>query len=163
MTLPAMTPEGRLPPGIHRATLDEVHKRFVEDAPARAHRDMVFRAMEIHLSRLVGIAGHGRVWIDGGFVTHKSAAPNDVDLVFFCRDAAHLGEVLAHPLVPELLTLQGVLFEQPFTAFTRRIQPVAGLVDAFLASPRTEVYWRAQWSQVKEAPGLTKGFVEVML
>lgn len=111
-----MTAEGRLPPGRHPATLDEVFQRFVDDAPHAEHRGRIFRALEVYLDRLVELAGPGTVWLDGGFVTHKDAPPHDVDLAYLCRDAAHLEALLRTDGVLELVTLQDVAFWKPFAA-----------------------------------------------
>lgn len=163
MNLPQLTAQGRLPAGRYRVTLDELRTRFVDEAPEPLERDLVYRALELHLSRLVDLAGPSTVWVDGGFVTHKTDAPKDVDVVYWCRDSAHLRGVILAEGVLQLLTLQGVAVSAPLASVARRIQPMGGLVDVFLATPARRDYWHAMWSSVKDEPGEVKGYVEVEL
>ena len=108
------------------------------------------------------------MWIDGGFVTYKPTPPKDVDLVYLCRDVSHMAVMLLSDSIAELITLGDVIFGFPFAAGVKRLQPVGGLVDAFLALPSAQMYWATQWSMIKgpdgkRVPGTRKGFVEVSL
>lgn len=161
--LPKLTADGWLPPGRHQADLEEVRERFVAAAPCRQHRELVFEGLLLHLKLLERIGGPGRVWVNGGFVTHKNAPPADADLVYLCRDWQHLEAMLDHDGIYQLLTLQGVLASAPTMVSIRRIQPVGGLVDAFLAPPEAEEYWHGLWSRVKNVPDAVKGYVEVVI
>jgi hypothetical protein len=171
MPIPTPNARGFLDPSTdpYVATLTELHERFVVESPDhRDSRARIFTALELHLELLVEVGGPAKVWIDGGFVTYKPAAPNDVDLVYLCRDAAHMGAMLRADRILELLTLQDIVFALPFAAGTKRLQPVGGLVDAFLAVPSDQTYWATQWSMMKgpdgkRVPGTRKGFVEVSL
>lgn len=168
MGIPALDAEGLLPQGRHPATLNEVYERFVEDAPNRSRRELVFAALRVELQLLVQFGGPSTVWLDGGFVTHKAAAPHDADIVYLCRDDQHMLDMLATDGIYEVLTLQGVAAWKPVSVAIRRLQPVGGLVDTFLARPARFGYWHALWESVKGAdgtvvPGRTKGYLEVIL
>ncbi len=154
-------PYGLLPAGCHRATLDEIADVFVKRAPFAGERD---RLWSTFLTYLDGVWAHlpsARLWIDGGFVTHKVwAAPHDVDVCLVVRSS----EIDA---VPDAV-LDGMLTK--FSSSGGRIQPMAGAVDAFVAmrgSAEDQQYFRNQWSRVKgpdqsEVPGTEKGYVEVL-
>jgi hypothetical protein len=171
MPIPSPNAQGFLDPSPdpYPGTLAELHERFVVQSPA--HQDVrarVFRALELHLELLLEVGGPAKVWIDGGFVTYKAAPPKDVDLVYLCRDDKHMGDMLRANGIIELLTLQDVIFAFPFAGAARRVQPVGGLVDAFLATPPDQMFWASWWSKLKgpdgkPVPGTRKGFVEVSL
>jgi hypothetical protein len=171
MAIPSPNTQGFLDPSTdpYTATLAELHERFVAQSPAHQDaRARVFKALELHLELLVEAGGPAKVWIDGGFVTYKPTPLNDVDLVYLCRDDPHMGAMLRSDRILQLLTLQDVIFAAPFAAGAKRLQPVGGLVDAFLALPAAQLYWASQWSMIKgpdgkRVPGTRKGFVEVSL
>jgi hypothetical protein len=74
--LPAFDEFGNLPPGIHRATIDEVVQRF---GSGSAERDA--EGQELH--RFIEWARRAdvrRMVVNGSFVTAQKA-PNDVDLI----------------------------------------------------------------------------------
>ncbi|MGZ9829910.1 DUF6932 family protein [Tsukamurella ocularis] len=167
MTLPFQS-NGELGPGVHRVDDDELYEIFVESAPHTARRQQLHSALRLYLDVLRTVAGPGRVLIGGGFVSHKNAAPADVDLVYICRDAAHLEQVLTHPEVLPLLTLQAGYAMHPFAQAFQRLQPVGGKVDAFLTTPRSDAYWRTLWSTVKGTgnhgiPRAERGYLEVTI
>jgi hypothetical protein len=150
-------------------TLAEVADRFVAGSPNEYDRGLIFRALELHLELMADRIGRpATVWIDGGFVTHKPEVPNDVDLVYLCRDEAHLSAILAADGIMQLITVQNVIIEIPVMCAVRRMQPVGGKVDAFLATPRVSPFWDRVWSSVKGPDGKTvlgavKGYLEVTL
>lgn len=80
-------PYGVLPSGIHQASLDEVCKRFVDQAPlaTRERRELIFDAVHLHAKIVTRLCGgsRGRMWINGGFTTHKEWPRRDADLAFF--------------------------------------------------------------------------------
>ena len=165
MPLPQWNDRGVLPDGIHRATMAEVYERFVEDAPNRADREVLFHVLQGYLGTLELVVPHGRAWIDGGFAMRKATVPNDVDLVFFPADWE---AIRGHPedgaKILSLLTLQGVFIDSP-ASMIPRLQPFGGRIDAFLCFPGQEETWEATWSNVKRDGKLvsdeSKGFVEV--
>lgn len=74
--IPDFNEHGYLPPGLHRARLDEIEKRF-------AHPSEIRRVQMASLRWLVGLAvrvGVQRLVINGSFVTDE-LEPNDVDCV----------------------------------------------------------------------------------
>lgn len=73
MPLPAFNEEGDLPPGVHRATLEEVLERFGEGSVQRC----VVAARLKRVYELVSSTGHlARFVVFGSFVTAKEE-PND--------------------------------------------------------------------------------------
>lgn len=117
------------------------------------------------------VFGSGRLWIDGGFVTYKAAPPHDVDVVLLPDSADVAMTALRHDeRAYALLTLQDVVFLAPAPGGTlRKLQPVGGTMDAFLANPRDSkemAAWHEIWSSVKGPDGYIiegqrKGYVEV--
>jgi hypothetical protein len=92
--IPSLNDDGYLPPGIHRATLEEIAARFGQESEVR-------RAQMESLHWLVELAwraGVKRIVVNGSFVTDKFE-PNDVDCVLligpeFPRDATAEAELL---------------------------------------------------------------------
>ncbi|HET7689114.1 MAG TPA: hypothetical protein VFK41_01940 [Nocardioidaceae bacterium] len=167
--LPALTHDGLLPPGRHKSTVVEVYDRFVKTAPNRSERDDIFSAFELWRSRALAEFGAGVLWINGGFVTHKAAAPHDLDLAFFPADLPLAEASLLSGDGYQLLTIQDLLFAMPRPGgWLRRVQPAVGLIDAFLARPGDALTWHGIWSSVKGPtgdliPGKAKGYVEVVM
>ena len=75
--LPKLTRRGVLPPGIHRATLPEVVRRFGGGSAQR-------RLVTLRTQRILALAARGgwlrRAFLWGSYVTAK-ADPNDVDIM----------------------------------------------------------------------------------
>jgi hypothetical protein len=86
---------GKLPPGEHEATWEEVARRF----GTTAQRQRLLPGLRTALDALAR-AGCRRVWLNGSFVTAKEA-PQDFDL---CWDRSG---VEPHRLDPVLLDLTG--------------------------------------------------------
>ena len=74
MPIPASNEHGYLPPGIHRATMEEVEDRFGRETEVR-HAAMESLRWLVDASKRAGIL---RVVINGSFVTDV-IEPNDVD------------------------------------------------------------------------------------
>jgi hypothetical protein len=86
MPLPNIDETGDLPPGVHRATLDEVQQRF---GAVGGQRDTCTRRLS-HIYDLAQRTGHvQRFIIFGSYVTAKSD-PNDIDVVLVMDDAFRL-------------------------------------------------------------------------
>lgn len=86
MPLPNLDATGDLPPGVHRATFDEVLMCF---GAVDGQRGMCTRRLS-HVYELVQRTGHlQRFIIFGSYVTANSA-PNDVDVVLVMDDAFRL-------------------------------------------------------------------------
>jgi Family of unknown function (DUF6932) len=76
MAIPDFRDDGYLPVGVHRATEDEVRKRFGISTPRRIY--LMGRVSRwLTLARVVGAE---RFLVDGSFITAKPE-PNDVDCV----------------------------------------------------------------------------------
>jgi hypothetical protein len=88
MTLPDFTSTGDLPPGVHRATIDEVRQRFGSETGKRA---LVTRRLQ-HIFDLAMRTGHLQHFIIfGSYITTK-AEPNDVDIILVMKDSFTLRE-----------------------------------------------------------------------
>jgi hypothetical protein len=74
--IPEFNDDGYLPPGIHRATFEEIAARFGQEPELRQAQTESLR----WLLDLANRAGVHRVIVDGSFVTDKWE-PNDVDCV----------------------------------------------------------------------------------
>lgn len=114
--IPHFNDDGYLPPGIHRATLEEIAERFGQESELRQAQMDSLR----WLVDLAKRAGAERIVVNGSFVTDKFE-PNDVDCVLligpgFPRDAAAEAELLVGlPFINmELVDLEG------FRQFTER-------------------------------------------
>lgn len=89
MALPAFNDEGDLPPGVHRAPLSEVLKRFGRGSVRRC-------AVSERLKRLYQLVTStnqlARFVVFGSYVTAKDD-PNDVDIVLLMEDTFDLAAV----------------------------------------------------------------------
>ena len=167
VALPAWTDAGLLPPGAHPATMPDIYDRFVLDAPQREEREVLFAALGLHLGLIRKLIPAGRAWIDGSFCTRQALVPNDVDVVILPADRVAL-KALGGPdktRLYMLLTLQEVNALEP-AVWLNRLQPLGGLVDAFICAPGHEDVWDARWSRVTDAYGAViedkaKGYAEV--
>src|SRR4051794_3284867 len=86
MSLPVFNHAGDLPEGLHKATTDEITRRFgIETAQRQA---LIARLLRIYkLARAT--ARLERFIIFGSFITSKPE-PNDVDIVLIMRDDFNL-------------------------------------------------------------------------
>ena len=91
--IPPFEDNGYLPPGIHRATLEEIEARFGTESELRQVQMESLRWL-VDLAKHAGVE---RLVIDGSFVT-DIFEPNDVDCVLLIdpdhpHDAAALAEI----------------------------------------------------------------------
>ena len=154
MPLPDWTEAGLLPPGAHAAKLPDVYDRFVVDTPNRQDRELPFAALDVHLRLVQRLIPAGKIWIDGSFATRRERPPEDIDVVVHPADWAALDQLPAvgKAKLYGLLTLQDVHVLMPPLELSR-LQPVGGVVDAFLCWPGHETTWHNQWSQVRDDNG----------
>ena len=85
MPLPKFNPDGDLPPGVHRASLDEVAARFGggSNDRTRCTRNLT------HIYELIDRTGHlQRFIVFGSYVTSKED-PNDIDVILVMDDNFH--------------------------------------------------------------------------
>ena len=161
-----------LPLGRHPATFEQVYDTFVENAPFPDERGRIFEALTLYAKNLSDICSGLALWVDGGFVTHKSwAPPKDTDVVCVVPQA-HYSTMCSNPNVWSLITLQGVHVHSPSTAGPlRRVQPMGGLIDGFIIEdkPADMAVWDYRWSLVNDEHGkllpdtVRKGYLEVTL
>jgi hypothetical protein len=114
--IPPSNEDGYLPPGIHRATLEEIAARFGQESELRQVQMESLRWL-VDLARRAGVQ---RIVVNGSFVTDK-LEPNDVDCVLligsdFPHDAAAETELLAGLLFINLELVDAEGFQQ----FTER-------------------------------------------
>jgi hypothetical protein len=151
MPLPDWTEDGLLPPGTHPATLLDIYDRFVVDAPevSRGQRELIYSALSLHLSLVQRIIPAGRAWIDGSFATRGELSPSDVDVAICPADWEQLERlpVEERGRLYALMTLQDVAVGEPII-WLSKLQPVSGLVDAFIVRPDDEATWDETWSRV---------------
>lgn len=155
-----------LPPGGHVATMEEIRERFVThpSVPFAAERQVLFGILEIYVEKVWAIWDRAELWIDGGFVTHKTwNAPNDVDVAVvdtYGRIQARIGQAVS------LLTLEEAVVNNHHAT---RVQPFGGMIDGFAVArlPHNLAYWENAWGRLNDAnkdqvPNVSKGFVRVV-
>ncbi|OBJ73334.1 hypothetical protein [Mycobacterium sp. 1274756.6] len=146
--------------------MDEVYESFVENAPFRPRRELIFRALALYIDLVSAKFSTSRYWIDGGFVTHKTwAEPEDADVVVVVPPSEH-GRVLTPEFLP-YWTLIGTQPSQP-SVYSDKVHPMGGLIDGFIEPdvPQILGVWDYRWSTVRdeqhnEVPGARKGYLEV--
>jgi hypothetical protein len=82
VALPELNEAGDLPPGIHRARLDEVTARFGSGSGQR--QDVTARLIRIY-QLAAGTGKLARAVVFGSYITNKEA-PNDVDVILVMAD-----------------------------------------------------------------------------
>jgi hypothetical protein len=154
--------KGRLLPGRHRTTLQEIEQFFVDGAPHRERRRLIYRGFVTWLEILRTLCPNVTLWIDGGFTTHKDVPPKDVDVtaIISVSDLNSMDEDQQNTF-DSLMTKVGGPNEH-------RVQPMGGLVDGFYAvrgQPDGIIFWHNTWSAVyvdgAEVVGELKGYLEV--
>lgn len=151
-----------LPPGRHKASIEDTQRLFVTEAPFQQERTAIFTALVEWMGQVAAVLGPCSFWIDGGFVTHKPwGPPNDVDVTIASTSARFDGltEQQRDLLLPLLTRHDGQI----------RVQPMNGLVDAFIVlidNPASYEYWDGFWSGLRGrdgqiAPQVAKGYLEV--
>ena len=89
MPLPNFNEVGDLPPGVYRATIDEVLARCGGSSDARQRCTRNLR----HIYDLARRTGHlQRLVVFGSYVTDK-VAPNDIDVILVMSDQFHPNDV----------------------------------------------------------------------
>jgi hypothetical protein len=132
--IPEFNEDGYLPPGIHRAPLEEIAARFGQESELRQVQMESLRWL-VDLAQRAGVQ---RIVVNGSFVTDK-LEPNDVDCVLligadFPRDAEAETELLAGlPFINlELVDAEGFQqFTEKTFATDRNLVP-KGMVEVIL-------------------------------
>jgi hypothetical protein len=170
-TVPIPATSGKyatLPVGRHTATLSEVYETFVERAPFRDRRELIFRALTLYIDLVGPKFSTSRYWIDGGFVTHKKwEEPEDADVVVVVPPGEH-GKVRTPEFLP-FWTLLDMGAKQPRVS-AGKVHPMGGLIDGFILpdNPLQLRPWHLRWSSVRDdkhnvVPGARKGYLEVSI
>jgi len=110
--IPGFNDEGFLPPGVHRATMEEIAARFGQESELRRVQ-MESLVWLVDLARRAGVE---RIVVNGSFVTDR-AEPNDVDCALligrdFPLDSAAEAELLAGLPFVEIHLLRAEQFER---------------------------------------------------
>lgn len=185
--LPPVNPTtGYLPVGIHQCTWDEFVETFVANAPHSEHRHRRLRALELFVEILDDLLPGSTLWLDGGFVSHKDAAPFDIDVLVAADPAAfnaayaemqteldaliawdQAGQVGPQPKTHTISTFSGLLTHQDVTVaqqqYFPRVQPFGGYLDTFIFPADASAVlanFERSWS-LDFATQVPKGFVEV--
>ncbi|MFM2719136.1 hypothetical protein P5G46_01255 [Microbacterium mcarthurae (nom. nud.)] len=149
--------------------MDEIRAVFVESAPHRERRALIFEALDLYARLIWSYWPHARLWINGGFVTHKESAPHDVDVVFLVPSSDFSRVLLSEGDSLGLMTFLNVSADQP-NITAPRVQPFGGLIDSFFCPsdiPIAVETWRDRWSMASTVDGsgyrsdIEKGFLEV--
>jgi hypothetical protein len=138
--IPAFTPDGLLPPGVHQATWGEVVTRF----GTNKHRKRLLKGLELALRHL-RIAGCRRAYIDGSFVTQKER-PGDYDV---CYDPSGMDPMLLDP----------VFFDFSANRAGQRAKYLGEFFPAF--NPAAAGYNYFQFFQQDSESGTDKGIVAI--
>ena len=166
------TATGLLPPADepYRATLAQLHEIFVENAPHRARRQLIFDALALYARLIWAIYPDAKLRIDGGFITHKTwAPPGDVDVAVVCptisaqqRDAATRAGLFS------ILGASGTVHRRAVGPI-EKLHPMGGLVESFYVPAKDhayreffEDYWSTETDRNKKPTGRRKGYVEVV-
>lgn len=131
---------------------------FVENAPNRSRREAIMYAFVAWRASVTRLLPSHQLWVDGGFVTHKPEAPNDLDVAIMLR-----GDDLNKFTSPEQAEFERLLTYTDPTS-KRRIQPMAGLIDGHYGvrgNPDSTTYWYDWWQRVKGDDSARKGFLVV--
>jgi len=86
MSLPDFNAKGDLPPGVYRATMEDVVSRFGSGSPERGRATKTLQRI-LELARAT--TNLDRMIVFGSFVTSK-LQPNDVDVILVMRDEFRL-------------------------------------------------------------------------
>nr|WP_209447713.1 hypothetical protein [Rhodococcus qingshengii] len=149
--------------------------RFVDEAPeaTRERRELIFDAVQLHIKLLRRLfRGHPvRLWINGGFTTHKAWTPRDADLAVIVPPEAYskAEKDVALPLWT-LSDVEATRGTKGIRVVTPKMHTMGGLTDAYVFRsdrPHAIELIRRDWSLVKTkdgttVPGQAKGIVEVL-
>ena len=148
MPIPPLNSDGRLPPGVHAATADEIRQQF-GGFQGNHQRPRLFMRLTELAAAMQGSGLFESLLIDGSFVTAKPA-PNDIDVIAVLRPG--------HDFERDLPLSEYALFSR--TMLARRFR-----FDVIIAERDSAVYktYVDFFSLVREVPGVRKGLVRMML
>ncbi|NOT01575.1 MAG: hypothetical protein HOP29_13210 [Phycisphaerales bacterium] len=132
--IPSFDESGFLPPGIHRATLDDIASRFGRQSELRRVQMESVRWMV----ELAVRAGVERIVLNGSFVT-DILEPNDVDCALlladdYPRDAAASDELIKGLPFLEILRVDETEFNRLVHRFfaSSRLAVIKGMIEISL-------------------------------
>jgi hypothetical protein len=148
MAIPALTPDGFLPEGIHDCSLVEIGERFGQFQRSD-RRCRLFERLEAYIREAKTSGVVRAIIVDGSFVTDKEA-PNDIDLI-----------VISLPKG----TLPGILRPGEYNVLSKRHVRRQFGMDMLLAQEgQLEVKEHVTFfSQVRNHPELRKGMLRIDL
>lgn len=146
--IPAFDPDGWLPTGLHRCTLDEARERLGR-FQGSDRRIVLFRRLESYVDALRETSMVAWIAVDGSFVSTRPA-PGDIDLVIVLRQ----GLALPSSLRP---------FE--YEALSRRRVGKSYGFDILIAPDGTEALARhlAFFAGTRDNPARSKGLLRIDL
>lgn len=166
---------GTLPPGVHRATMAEIRAKFVDQAPVIAgeprRRELICTALDLYIRLVARRFDDPIIWVDGGFVTHKTwAEPDDADVVALVSpDQLTQRAFTERALALQTLDVASLSVSNRMLT-DRVIKPMGALLDGYIDADTKarRDYWEFWLSSVRRPDGsisddAEKGFVEVMI
>lgn len=165
MALPTLLHPGVLPPGVHRANLDEIDKFFVAGAQNyRRDREVIMMTLRVWVRRMRQSVGTGTTWLAGTFVTDLLSQPT-LKIAYFPDNTNAAVASIKTGLGLPLFTIRDVMYMQPDPGgYAQSVRAVGGLVDAYIADQALADLWEVTWSVpwAGPVPGVTKlGLVSV--
>jgi hypothetical protein len=148
MSIPALTAEGLLPPGIFECSLGEVKQRFGAFGGSDRRVQLFTKLEEVVLAMIASTLFDSLI-IDGSFVTTKRL-PNDIDCIAVLRPG--------HDFERELLVGEYALVSRA------RLRRRFGF-DVMVAEKDSSLYrtYVEFFSRVRQAPNLKKGMLRLRL
>ncbi len=148
MSIPELSADGLLPPGIHDCTLQEIGLRFGSFQRTERRR-LLFGKLEEFLKTVDKSGMFEVVIIDGSFVTNDPA-PNDIDLIAVVPTE--------HDFERELTVSQYALVSRPLLRKRFGFDVVLARRDSSLYDSYVEFF-----SRVRQKPSLRKGLLRLKL
>jgi hypothetical protein len=152
----------------------EIHSTFVEKAPSIAgesrRRELICDALDLYIRLVTRRFDDPIIWVDGGFVTHKTwAEPDDADVVTLVRPAQLQRGFTERALALQTLDVASLSVSNRMLT-DRVIKPMGALLDGYIDA-NTDArrgYWQSWLASVRRPDGsisddAEKGFIEVMI
>lgn len=148
MPIPRLNADGLLPPGIHTATSDEIRQQF-GGFQGNDHRPRLFVRLAELATAMQRSGLFESLLIEGSFVTAKPV-PNDIDLIAVLRPG--------HDFERDLPLSEYALVSRAMLARRFRFDVIIAERDSMVYKTYVDFF-----GLVREAPGLRKGLVRMVL
>ena len=155
----------------YELSLIEIRELFVDSAPFRDERQLIFDAFLVYLRQTESIVPDRRVWVDGSFMSvREDRAPSDIDILLIVGDSTpDQRRELARRGLLTMSEVRSKIGTVEIPEFSK-LSPYGGLVDAYYvdsSQPSLINTWAQSWSTPKGEDGQldfsrSKGFVEVI-